>query len=161
MCNSQHRVTLDTGIWQISTARSLISQIVRNEPVTACTRMEGNIFPMSLLAIIMVLMLTIIGAIFTATLFLSYLITRGNNNQGQAVPLLIHRHHRQSEEDFRRGGRGRRNWISKYDGSISNLGQRNQKCRISNQNNSRECQSSIQDSIDSHSDTWWHIHQYP
>ena len=136
MCDSQHRVTLDTGIWQISTARSLISQIVRNEPVTACTRMEGNTFPMSLLAIIMVLVLTIIGAIFTATLFLSYLITRGDDNQGQVVPLHIHRHHRQSEEDFRRGGRGRRNWISTYDGP--SLGQRSQKCRLNNWNNSKE-----------------------
>jgi len=120
MCNSQHRVTLDTGIWQISTAQSPISQTVRNEPVTA--RMEGNAPFMSMLAITMVLVLTIIGAIFTATLFLSYLITRGDDNQGQVVPLHIHRHHRQSDEDFRRGGRGRRNWISTYDGSISNLG---------------------------------------
>ena len=72
-------------------------------------RMEGNAPFMSMLAIIMVLVLTIIGAIFTATLFLSYLITRGDDNQGQMVPLLIHRHHRQNDEDFRRGGRGRRN----------------------------------------------------
>ena len=82
----------------------------RSEPVTACPKMEGNASLLSLLAVITVLVLTILGAIFTATLFLSYLITREDANQGQqVVPLHIHRHHRQSEEDWRRGGRGRRN----------------------------------------------------
>ena len=122
-------------IWQISEARSLDSQTVRSEPVIACTKMEGNTSFMSLLAVIMIL--TVLGAIFTATLFLSYLITREDANQGQqVVPLHIHRHHRQSEEDFRRGGRGRRNWISTYDGP--SLGQRSQKCRLNNWNNSKE-----------------------
>ena len=129
-------------IWQISKARPLDSQTVRqrSEPVTACPKMEGNASLLCLLAVIMVtLVLTVLGAIFTATLFLSYLITREDVNQGQqVVPLHIHRHHRQSEEDWRRGGRGRRNWISKHDGSISSLGQRSQKCRLNSQNNSME-----------------------
>ena len=80
--------------------------------MTASPKMGGDAFLLvCLLAVIMgTLVLTILGAIFTATLFLSYLITREDVNHGQqVVPLHIHRHHRQSEEEWRRGGRGRRN----------------------------------------------------
>ena len=64
--------------------------------VTASHKMGGDAFLLiCLLAAIMgTLALTIFGAIFTTTLFLSYLTTRKEDNHGQqqVVPLHLHRH---------------------------------------------------------------------